>query len=93
MRREVRLMRASINTVVVVLVAALVAMLGMCVPVVCAEQPQWKFSGDSLFKIYWQSTLRIANETDLSAGGMLGPLRLEAVYASPGPIGAYLPMR
>lgn len=70
-------MRTPINAVVVVLITVLVAMLGICMPAICAEQPQWKFSGDSLFKIYWQSTLRIANETDLSAAGMLGPIRLE----------------
>ncbi len=70
-------MRASTKAVLTAVVAVLAAITGICAPATCAEQPQWKLSGDSLFKVYWQTTLRVANETNLIAGGVLGPLNLE----------------
>ena len=77
MGREVRRMRTSINKSVAAVIAILVAMFGISLPAMCAEQPKWSISGDSLFKVYWQTTLRVANETNLVAGGGLGPLYLE----------------
>lgn len=70
-------MRASINPLVAAVIAILVMIFGVSTPAMCAEQPKWSLSGDSLFKVYWQTTLRVANETNLSTGGMLGPLHLE----------------
>ena len=77
MRREVRQMRISINPRLAAMMAFMIAVFGMPVSAMCAEQPKWSLSGDSLFKVYWQTTLRVANETNLAAGGMLGPLSLE----------------
>ena len=70
-------MRTSINPVIAAAIAILVAIFGISVPAMCAEQPKWQISGDSLFKVYWQTTLRVANETSLVASGGLGPLYLE----------------
>jgi len=77
MRREVRQMRISINPRLAAMMAFMIAVFGMSVPAMCAEQPKWSLSGDSLFKVYWQTTLRVANETNLAAGGVLGPLSME----------------
>ena len=77
MGREVRRMRTSVNPRLAAVIAILIVTLGVSVPAMCAEQPKWSISGDSLFKVYWQTTLRVANETNLAAGGMLGPLSLE----------------
>jgi len=77
MRREVRRMRTSVNPRLAAVIAILVAIFGMSVPAMCAEQPKWSLTGDSLFKVYWQTTLRVANETNLAASGGLGPLYLE----------------
>lgn len=70
-------MRTSVNPRLAAVIAILIVTLGVSVPAMCAEQPKWSISGDSLFKVYWQTTLRVANETNLAAGGMLGPLSLE----------------
>ncbi|HPU76213.1 MAG TPA: hypothetical protein PLG65_08575 [Bacillota bacterium] len=70
-------MRISINPRLAAMMAFMIAVFGMSVPAMCAEQPKWSLSGDSLFKVYWQTTLRVANETNLAAGGVLGPLSLE----------------
>ena len=70
-------MRTSANPRLAAVIAILIVTLGVSVPAMCAEQPKWSISGDSLFKVYWQTTLRVANETNLAAGGMLGPLSLE----------------
>ena len=66
-------MRTSVNPRLAAVIAILIVTLGVSVPAMCAEQPKWSISGDSLFKVYWQTTLRVANETNLAAGGMLGP--------------------
>ena len=70
-------MRTSVNPRLAAVIAILVAIFGMSVPAMCAEQPKWSLTGDSLFKVYWQTTLRVANETNLAASGGLGPLYLE----------------
>lgn len=70
-------MRTSTNPSVAAVIAILVAIFGISVPAMCAEHPKWSISGDSLFKVYWQTTLRVANETNLAASGGLGPLYLE----------------
>lgn len=43
-----------------------------------ADEGQWKYGGDSTFKIYWQNALRVENTTNLSLFGNAGPLRVGA---------------
>lgn len=69
--------RAAAGRAIVVLLGVLAATLWGGGGAACAATPQWKWGGDSQFKVYWQSTLRVANETNLFASGMLGPLRIE----------------
>jgi hypothetical protein len=62
-------------------VAIALAVMGLlCLPSsgVRASEGQWKYGGNSTFKVYWQNTLRVENTTNLSILGNVGLLKVGA---------------
>lgn len=59
-------------------IAIVIGLLCLLSSGVGADEGKWRYGGDSTFKVYWQNTFRVENDTNLSLFGSVGLLRVGA---------------